>query len=77
MKKIKKVSLFICIFSLASAGVVGLCLKNETANKVDAITGGGSVTIDTTINWSSAECKIAIYFLKFIHKYFMMCFYCK
>lgn len=62
MKKINILTLFICVFSLASAGVAGLCLKHKTANEVDAINGVGSVTIDTTINWSSAECKVAIYF---------------
>ena len=62
MKILNKLSLFLCTLGLFGAAGAGLIIKQKEAARADAIFDTGAITVDTTINWSSAACNIAIYF---------------
>lgn len=61
--KSKALLIGLCLVSLSAAGVsASLALRSKEPVEAKADTVEGTVTIDTTINWSSAACKIAVYF---------------
>ncbi|MCR5333086.1 MAG: hypothetical protein K6E11_03600 [Bacilli bacterium] len=61
--KSKALLIGLCLVSLSAAGVsASLALQSKDPIEAKADTVEGTVTIDTTINWSSAACKLAVYF---------------